>query len=80
MSQGLFIQAITVGAGAERAGLQAGDIIVGINDDPVGDIGELGRILAKYGPGTTVTVWYLRTDAGDEPQRTEVMLGVQPDR
>ena len=80
VSQGLFIQAITVGAGAERAGLQAGDIIVGINDDPVGDIGELGRILAKYGPGTTVTVWYLRTDAGDEPQRTEVMLGVQPDR
>ena len=80
VNQGLYIQAITVGEGAERAGLEAGDIIVGVNDDPVGDIGELGRILAKYGPDSSVTVWYLRTDAGDEPQRTEVMLGVRPDR
>ena len=80
VNQGLYIQAITVGAGAEEAGLEAGDIIVGINDAPVGDIGELGRILAKYGPSSTVTVWYLRMDAGDEPQRTEVTLGVRPDR
>ncbi|MCY3912476.1 MAG: trypsin-like peptidase domain-containing protein [Chloroflexi bacterium] len=80
VSQGLYIQAITVGSGADQSDLEAGDIIVGINDEPVGDIGGLGRILAKYGPGSTVTVWYLRTDAGDDPQRTEVTLGERPDR
>lgn len=80
VNHGLYIQAITVGSGADQSDLEAGDIIVGINDQAVADIGELGRILAKYGPGSTVTVWYLRTDAGDEPQRTEVTLGVRPDR
>ena len=80
VNQGLYIQAITVGSGADQSDLEAGDIIVGINDESVGDIGELGRILAKYGPGRTVTVWYLRPDAGDEPQRTEVTLGERPDR
>ncbi|MDE2989922.1 MAG: trypsin-like peptidase domain-containing protein [Chloroflexota bacterium] len=80
VNHGLYIQAITVGSGADQSDLEAGDIIVGINDESVADIGELGRILAKYGPGSTVTVWYLRTDAGDEAQRTEVTLGVRPDR
>ena len=80
VNQGLYIQAITVGSGADQSELEAGDIIVGINDESVGDIGELGRILAKYGPGSTVTVWYLRADAGEDPQRTEVTLGVRPDR
>lgn len=80
VNHGLYIQAITVGSGADQSDLEAGDIIVGINDETVGDIGELGRILAKYGPGSTVTVWYLRTDVGDDPQRTEVTLGERPDR
>jgi len=80
VNHGLYIQAITVGSGADQSDLEAGDIIVGINDESVADIGELGRILAKYGPGSSVTVWYLRTDAGDEAQRTEVTLGVRPDR
>ncbi len=80
VNQGLYIQAITVGTGADQSDLEAGDIIVGINDESVGDIGELGRILAKYGPGSTVTVWYLRMDLGDDPQRTEVTLGARPDR
>ncbi len=80
VNHGLYIQAITVGSGADQSDLEPGDIIVGINDESVGDIGELGRILAKYGPGSTVTVWYLRTDVGDDPQRTEVTLGVRPDR
>ncbi len=80
VNHGLYIQAITVGSGADQSDLEAGDIIVGINDESVADIGELGRILAKYGPGSTVTVWYLRTDVGDDPQRTEVTLGARPDR
>ena len=80
VNHGLFIQAITVGSGAEQSDLEPGDIIIGINDESVADIGALGRILAKYGPGSTVTVWYLRTDAGDDPQRTEVTLGERPDR
>ena len=80
VNHGLYIQAITVGSGADQSDLEAGDIIVGINDESVADIGELGRILAKYGPGSTVTVWYLRMDVGDDPQRTEVTLGVRPDR
>ena len=80
VQSGLFIQGITPGSGAERADLKPGDIIVGVNDQPVNDIGELGRLLAKYGPGTTVGVQYLRSDTGDEVQRTDVMLGERPDR
>ena len=80
VNHGLYIQAITVGSGADQSDLEPADIIIGINDESVADIGELGRILAKYGPGSTVTVWYLRTDAGDDPQRTEVTLGERPDR
>ena len=36
MNHGLYIQAITVGSGADQSDLEAGDIIVGINDESVG--------------------------------------------
>ena len=77
---GLLIQSVSPGSGAELGGLEPGDIIVAVNDEQVGDIGKLGRILAQYGPGSTVEVWYLRSDTGDERQRADVTLGVRPDR
>jgi S1-C subfamily serine protease len=77
---GLLIRSVTLDSGAARGGLSPNDIIVAVNDEEVGDLGKLGRLLAQYGPGSTVEVWFLRPETGDERQRTDVTLGERPDR
>jgi len=56
---GAYIEEITPGFCAERAGLQAKDIIVNIGGYPINSITELSRVLRRFEPGdtTTITVW-----------------------
>jgi S1-C subfamily serine protease len=58
---------------AGQAGLQRGDVIIGINDVPVRDQGDLQEALTyRFKPGDTVSV---RVDRGGNEVTTRVTLG-----
>ena len=51
---GARVESIVEDSAAERAGLQEGDIIVGIDGDPIEGSWDLTRAVLKSSPGTTV--------------------------
>lgn len=69
---GCYVAKVQVGGAADRAGLEAGDIITAIEGEEIGNSLELTHQLFKYEPGETVTVTYFR---GGETYNTEVKLG-----
>lgn len=69
---GVAIVSVQKGGAAEKAGLQAGDIITRIGDDRVTTITSLSEALAGDEPGEKVEVTYTR---GDTAKSAEVTLG-----
>ena len=61
-AQGALIGDVQPGGLAERMGLRAGDIVVGMNGRGIGDSAELAHALRawRHGAGTRVTVWRQR--------------------
>jgi S1-C subfamily serine protease len=57
---GVAVLAVQNGGTAATAGVQAGDIIVGINNDSVTSLQDLESTLSVLRPGTTVTIKYTR--------------------
>jgi S1-C subfamily serine protease len=57
---GVAVLAVHNGGTAATAGVQAGDIIVGINDDSVTSLQDLESTLSVLRPGTTVMIKYTR--------------------
>ena len=67
---GVIILQVIAGSPAERAGLKGieasdqgislGDVIVGINDEPIKDYDDLYNVLDRFDAGTKVKVWVLR--------------------
>ncbi len=49
-NQGLEVTAVNPGSAAQRAGLQVGDVIVKIENEAVGTVEDLHRVLAKHPP------------------------------
>jgi len=74
--RGVLIRDIAPDSAVDRAGLQAGDIIVAINGEEIYYLALLFDVLFSYYPGDTVTVEYYR-----EGERLEaaVTLGERPD-
>ncbi|MGH2416877.1 MAG: S1C family serine protease [Candidatus Limnocylindria bacterium] len=68
-------QAIFPGSPAEAAGLQAGDIIVAINGEQIGEDTELSTLILPHSPGDTITLRVLR---GNSVSEVEVTLGELP--
>src|SRR5262249_31069392 len=58
-SDGLRIGSVLADTGAARAGLQASDVIVRLDDQPTNRFEELKGTIDKKRPGDTVTVVYL---------------------
>ena len=58
--EGVFISKITPGGGAEDAGLETADVIVGINNVKIRTIPELQEQVGRMHPGTTIKVDYIR--------------------
>ncbi len=56
---GVYVESTMDGFCAEKAGIQAGDIIINVGGHDVGSISALSRVLRKFEPGqeTTITVW-----------------------
>jgi serine protease Do len=60
---------------AEKAGLKAGDVIVGVNGQPVSQVNELQRTIASLRPGETATLDVYR---GGEKRQFKVTLAEAP--
>jgi serine protease Do len=57
---GVEITAVTPGEPADRAGLQLGDVILKINDQPVNTVPDLQSRVARLQPGDRVNVGFIR--------------------
>ncbi|MEP7082348.1 MAG: trypsin-like peptidase domain-containing protein [Chloroflexota bacterium] len=63
------------GSPAERAGLQAGDVIVAVNGEQITASADLSTLILPYAPGDTITLRVLRENSTRE---ISVTLGVLP--
>lgn len=58
--EGVYVSEVTEDGAAKSAGIEKGDVIIGINDKPIKTMAELQETLAKTMPGTKVEVKVLR--------------------
>ncbi len=58
--------AITPSSGAERAGLQEGDVILKMEGERIDEDNPLGRVIVEYYPGDEVTMTILRNNQEKE--------------
>ena len=69
--------AIIPGSPAEAAGLRDGDIIVGLNGEPLNEENDLATLILPYEVGDTITLRVLRDNAATE---IEITLGELPEQ
>jgi S1-C subfamily serine protease len=69
---GIGIQSVQNGGPADDAGLQEGDVIVGVEAEEIRTSGDLFKALSQYRQGDKVTVKYYH---GSEQLEAEVTLG-----
>ena len=67
--------AIAAGGPADKAGLQAGDIITAVDGTHVASVNEFVATIANYAPGDTVT---LTVNRGGQTKSVKLTLGAQP--
>jgi putative serine protease PepD len=65
---GAFVYDIIPGSGAEAAGIQAGDVIVAVDGEPITSNEDLGPAIAQHEPGDEIEVTIER--GGDEQTLT----------
>jgi uncharacterized protein YndB with AHSA1/START domain len=75
VTEGIRLDGLVTGMGAAAAGLQAGDVVVGIGDDEVRDWPSLSRALAAHRAGDTVDVTFYR---GSEKRTVPMTLSGRP--
>ncbi|RMG82070.1 MAG: PDZ domain-containing protein, partial [Bacteroidetes bacterium] len=69
--EGVYISRVTEGGGADEAGLQADDVIVGINNIKITSIPELQEQVGRFRPGNEIQIEYIRDG---ERHRTVAVL------
>jgi S1-C subfamily serine protease len=65
---GVVVYQVQSGSGADRAGLKAGDVITGLNGQPVTDPNSFRNAIASSQPGTEITLTVKR-DGSDRQVR-----------
>ena len=70
--KGAAITNVSKESGAEKAGLQKGDIITKINDDKIENSEDLVKTIGKYKPEDKITIQYLRDG---KTKKTDAVLG-----
>jgi serine protease Do len=58
--KGALVQSVVAGKPAAKAGIEAGDVIVGVNGKPVESRGDVTRMIAMIAPGQKADVTVLR--------------------
>ncbi len=71
VSQGAYISDVYGGSAAEKAGIQAGDVIVEVDGKPVRSAAELTELVARHRPGDQIRIVYYR---GAERRETVARL------
>jgi serine protease Do len=69
--EGVYITRVTPESGADEAGLQKGDVIIGINGVVTKTLPEMQEQVGRYRPGNTIDVDYIRSG---RKKSTEVLL------
>jgi S1-C subfamily serine protease len=72
VDHGAYVAQVVPNGAAASAGIQAGDVIVQIDNTPVNDTQSLGEALASHNPGDTVAVHIYR---GSQQMTINVKLG-----
>ncbi len=72
VDHGAYVAQVVQNGAAAAAGIQNGDVIVGINNNPVNDTQSLGEALASHNPGDVVAVHIYR---GSQQMTINVKLG-----
>jgi S1-C subfamily serine protease len=73
-TDGVAVISVASGGAAATAGVQPGDVIVGLNQTRITSLAVLQTTLAQYPPGTRVTIHYVR-DGESTPRTASVTLG-----
>ena len=73
-ADGVVVTDITVGSGAETAGINAGDIITGVDGKAIKDQNQLGAAIRTHKPGETIKVTY---DRNGQTQTVSAILGAR---
>jgi hypothetical protein len=58
--KGMMLSGVTPGGAAEKAGLQAGDLIIQIGTTEIGNVSDLMYVLQASKPGDKTTITYIR--------------------
>ena len=61
-TNGLYVNGVYKGYGAEKAGIKRGDLLIAVNSDKVQNFNELVRTLDKYNAGANVDVTVIRNN------------------
>ncbi len=69
--EGVYIERVSAQSGADDAGLQTGDVIVGINGVKTKSMPEMQEQIGRYRPGNRISVEYIRNG---KIKLSEVML------
>jgi serine protease Do len=75
-NKGALVSSVEPGSPAAKAGLQSGDIIARVNDQPVEQSSDLPRVIGETKPGTGITLQVLRQG---KPRDLRVQVGRAPD-
>ncbi len=75
--QGVWVNEVQKGSGAETAGLRRGDIIIKVNDKKVTSVGEINAIKNKLKPGDKLKLRVYR-EGEDEMDITVVLMENNP--
>lgn len=73
---GVFVIDVFEGSAADRAGLQPGDLITGINGTEVATPEDVARIIRRLDPGDVITIDYERRGNAEQ---VDVSLGTRAD-
>ena len=58
--EGVYISSVTAGGGADAAGINSGDVVIGINGAKIPNISALQEQVGRFRPGNTIAVEYIR--------------------
>ncbi len=61
LPQGIMVRYVTPDSGAEKAGIQAGDIIIGAEGETITTMDELNAIKSSFAAGDTITLTVYRS-------------------
>lgn len=70
VSQGVYINGVNEGSGGKEAGLEKGDIIIGIDGVTTNSVATLQEMVARKRPGDKVSVKYIRNGKEIETKAT----------